>query len=68
VFKIRYTEIVFYEERCEKEFKCPLVEKCPTGAIIQEKPRSPPKFIKEKCNGCRYCVKNCPGGAFSEEF
>jgi Na+-translocating ferredoxin:NAD+ oxidoreductase RNF subunit RnfB len=61
-------KIIFYEDRCLREFECPLPSKCKPKAIIQKKPRTVPEYYEDLCTECRFCTKNCPGGAFEEEF
>jgi MinD superfamily P-loop ATPase len=60
--------IVFHEDKCLREFECPLPANCKPKAIVQRKPRTVPEYDEDLCVCCRYCTKNCPGGAFEEEF
>lgn len=43
--------------------RCPIVELCPYGAIVEVD--GAPRIDLTKCEGCDVCVKSCPYGAVS---
>ncbi len=44
---------------CPQNHPCPVVNICPTDAIIQETPFSAPKIDESKCIKCGKCAKSC---------
>lgn len=51
------------EEFCPKNHHCPVVSRCPVGAISQEG-YGAPEIDHEKCIDCGICTKSC--GVFRE--
>ena len=52
-------------EKCPQNHICPLVKKCPEGAINQEGFKAP-TIDQEKCIRCLICVKTCPNKVFQK--
>lgn len=55
----------FDENICPKNHRCPLIDTCPAGAIMQKDSNSLPYYDKEKCIKCELCVESCRMGAVS---
>ncbi|MFZ7104287.1 MAG: 4Fe-4S binding protein [Peptococcaceae bacterium] len=53
------------EARCPANHKCPSVNVCPTGAIVQ-KGYGCPRIDYDKCIRCGKCIKYCPMQVFSK--
>lgn len=49
--------------KCIACVKCLLVDKCPSGAVVQIAPGEVPAIDLRYCHGCGDCVNFCPEGA-----
>ena len=47
------------ESFCPQNHRCPVIRKCPVGAIIQNSPFEAPRIDEEKCTECGNCIKLC---------
>jgi len=57
-------EIKVIKEKCPSNHRCPAVQVCPVGALI-EKGFEPPTIDDEKCTKCGKCTRVCPTGALT---
>lgn len=53
----------FDDKLCPQDHHCPLIEKCPVGAISQHNVEFLPAYDPQKCIKCNLCVESCPRGA-----
>ena len=51
--------LVVINENCPQNHKCPSVNVCPVGALVQSGDNAP-TVIQEKCIKCGKCVTFCP--------
>jgi Fe-S-cluster-containing hydrogenase component 2 len=51
--------IIINEAYCPKNHRCPVINSCPQGAIIQKNPFSAPSIDEEKCTACGLCARYC---------
>ena len=51
--------LVVINENCPQNHKCPSVNVCPVGALVQDGDNAP-TVIQEKCIKCGKCVTFCP--------
>ncbi|MFC1887372.1 4Fe-4S ferredoxin [Candidatus Cloacimonadota bacterium] len=47
------------KEFCPKNHRCPTMNICPVGAIVQESPFSAPNIDEEICTDCGICTTSC---------
>lgn len=47
------------EKGCPKNHRCPVMNICPTGAIVQRSPYEAPTIIEDKCIDCGKCARSC---------
>ena len=57
--------IIVNENYCPQNHPCPVVSRCPLGAIEQKNFYSAPTINKEKCTDCGACTQFC--GVFQEQ-
>ncbi len=50
--------IVVHPEYCPQNHRCPVLPKCPAGAISQHG-FAAPTVDRDKCSDCGVCVKSC---------
>lgn len=53
--------------RCPQNHACPLVKRCPVGAVTQQGFHLP-VIDREKCINCGLCYKKCPMKAVEERI
>ncbi|MFC2111059.1 4Fe-4S binding protein [Bacteroidota bacterium] len=53
------SKIIINESYCPQNHNCPVIRKCPVGAIIQNSPFEAPRIDEEKCTECGKCIKSC---------
>lgn len=54
------------KNRCPQNHPCPLVARCPVGAISQTG-YGLPVIDREKCISCGICLRGCPTRAMQEK-
>jgi len=47
------------EDYCPKNHICPVISRCPVGAITQNGPYSAPVVDQVKCTDCGICTRSC---------
>lgn len=47
------------ETHCPQNHVCPVISRCPMGAISQESPNKAPQIDAEKCTACGVCTRFC---------
>ena len=53
------SKIIINESSCPQNHRCPVIRKCPVGAIVQNTPFEAPIIDDEKCTECGICMKSC---------
>jgi len=48
------------KDYCPQDHVCPVIRRCPAGAIRQEYFQALPSIDLEKCTDCGICTKICP--------
>lgn len=47
------------EDYCPQDHVCPVIRRCPVGAITQKYFQAAPSVDQEKCTDCGICTKIC---------